>query len=132
MAVYQTRAFFRREHGYLTDNPAIGPALAANYWAPGNSVDHEATLRSLTGEGFSARYLAETCNRTAVEAWKNAELMIAAATTRDYPATSSRDLNAHIRVVHGTAVLADSSDGEDAMCARFESWVQDHYFAPSN
>src|SRR5262249_55867370 len=27
MAVYQTRAFFLREHGYLTDNPAIGPAL---------------------------------------------------------------------------------------------------------
>jgi oligoendopeptidase F len=132
MAVYQTRDFFMREHGYLTDNPAIGPALAANYWAPGNSIDHEATLRSLTGEGFSARYLAETCNRTAQEAWKDAELMIDAATTRDYPATSSPDLNAHIRVVHGTAVLADSSDGEGAMCERFESWVQDHYSAPSN
>jgi len=132
MAVYQTRAFFMREHGYLTDNPAIGPALAAHYWAPGNSVDHETTLRSLTGEGFSARYLAETCNRTAEEAWKDAELMIEAATARDYPATSSPDLHAHIRVVHGSAVLADSSDGESAMCARFESWIQDHYFAPSN
>ena len=35
------RAFFLRTHGYLTDNPAIGPALAAHYWAPGNSVDHD-------------------------------------------------------------------------------------------
>src|SRR5207249_2057518 len=59
MAVYQTRAFFLRRHGYLTDNAAIGPALAEHYWAPGNSIDHDATLRSLTGEGFAARYLAE-------------------------------------------------------------------------
>src|ERR1700693_5439738 len=52
MAVYQTRAFFLRQHGYLTNNSAIGPALAEHYWAPGNSMDHDATLRSLTGEGF--------------------------------------------------------------------------------
>ena len=72
MAVYQTRAFFLRQHGYLTDNAAIGPALAAHYWAPGNSVDHDATLRSLTGEGFSARYLADECNRSVDEAWTEA------------------------------------------------------------
>ena len=59
MAVSQTRAFFLRRDGYLADNPAIGPALATHYWAPGNSVDHDTTLRHLTGEGFSARYLAD-------------------------------------------------------------------------
>src|SRR5204862_1289475 len=53
MAVRQTRAFFMRRYGYLTDNAAIGPALAEHYWAPGNSIDHDATLRSLTGEGFA-------------------------------------------------------------------------------
>ena len=62
MAVSQTRAHFLREFGYLTDNPAIGPALSAHYWEPGNSVDHNSMLRSLTGEGFSARHLAEDCN----------------------------------------------------------------------
>jgi oligoendopeptidase F len=129
MAVYQTRAFFMREHGYLTDNPAIGPALAAHYWAPGNSLDHVTTLRSLTGEGFSASYLAEACNRSAHEAWTEAESAIAAATAREYPAAVSENLDAHIRLVHGTEVLADSSDGEDAMCARFEAWVREHYAA---
>ena len=72
MAVYQTRAFFLRQHGYLTDNSAIGPALAEHYWAPGNSMDHDATLRSLTGEGFSARYLADECNKSVDEAWAQA------------------------------------------------------------
>lgn len=127
MAVYQTRAFLLREHGYLTDNPAIGPALAAHYWAPGNSVDHEVTLRSLTGEGFSARYLAEECNQSAAEAREDAEAAIAAAAARKYPEAIPAALDAHIRIVHGNEILADSSDGEDAMCARFETWVREHY-----
>lgn len=127
MAVYQTRAFFLSEHGYLTDNAAIGPALAAHYWAPGNSVDHAATLRSLTGEGFSARYLADACNRSLDEAWNEAESAMAAAATRQYSADVPTSLAANIRVVHGNELLADSADGEDAMCARFETWVREHY-----
>ncbi len=127
MAVYQTRAFFLREYGYLTDNAAIGPALAEHYWAPGNSVDHDATLRSLTGEGFSARYLADECNKSVDAAWAQAQaVMVGAAATR-VPRDAPPELDAHIRVVHGADVLADSSEGEDAMCARFEAWVREHY-----
>ena len=127
MAVYQTRAFFLRQHGYLTDNIAIGPALAEHYWAPGNSVDHDTTLRSLTGEGFSARYLADECNKSVDEAWIEAQAAMATAATRAYSREVPDTLDADIRVVHGTEVLADSSDGEDAMCARFEVWVREHY-----
>lgn len=127
MAVCQTRAFFLERDGYLTDNPAIGPALAEHYWAPGNSVDHDTTLRTLTGEGFSARYLADTCNRSADEAWAVAEASIEAAASRRYPETGAPDLDAHIRVVHGAEVIADSTDGEEAMCSRFEAWVADRY-----
>ena len=127
MAVYQTRAFFLRRDGYLTDNRTIGPALAEHYWAPGNSVDHAATLRSLTGEDFSPRYLAEECNLSADAAWARAQATIAAAAGRAYPGEAAATLDADIRVVHGSEVLADSSEGEDAMCARFEAWVRDHY-----
>ena len=70
--VYQTRAALLDRLGYLTDNPAIGPLLAEHYWGPGNSVDHSATLRSLTGEGLSARGLADACNQTVDEAWDEA------------------------------------------------------------
>lgn len=127
MAVYQTRAFLLRTHGYLTDNPAVGPALAQHYWAPGNSVDHDTTLRSLTGEGFSARYLADECNKSVDEACEAARAIMAAAAARTYSDDVPANLDAHIRVVHGTEVLADSSDGEDAMCERFEDWVREHY-----
>jgi Zn-dependent oligopeptidase len=132
MAVYQTRAFFLREHGYLTDNPSIGPALARHYWAPGNSLDHEATLRGLTGEGFSARYLAEECNRSIDEAWREAEAAIKSAAARQYSTNVPPTLDADIRVVHGAELLADSGNGEDAMCAHFEQWIRAHYPSPLN
>lgn len=127
MAVYQTRAFFLREQGYLCDNPAIGPALAEHYWGPGNSIDHDATLRRLTGEGFSARYLAEACNASVEEAWGQAQAAMAAAERRGAPGDGLAALDAQIRIVHGAELLADSSAGEDAMCARFEAWVAAHY-----
>ena len=85
MAVSQTRAHFLGELGYLTDNPAIGPALAAHYWEPGNSVDHNSMLRSLTGEGFSARHLADECNDSAEEACARAETSMRDAAARHYP-----------------------------------------------
>lgn len=127
MAVYQTRAHFLREHGYLTDNPAIGPALTGYYWAPGNSVDHDTMLRDLTGEGFSARYLADECNKTVEEAWAQAQEAMASSALRGTPSAPSPTLDARIRVVHGDEMIADSSDGEDAMCARFERWVREHF-----
>jgi hypothetical protein len=132
MAVYQTRAFFLRKYGYLTDNTAIGPALAEHYWAPGNSVDHDTTLRSLTGEGFSARYLADECNTSIDDAWAEARATMAAAGTRAYPEDVPPVLDADIRVVHGAEVLADSSHGEETMCARFEAWVRERYPASSH
>ena len=127
MAVYQTRAFFLREHGYLTDNSAVGPALATHYWEPGNSLDHDATLRSLTGEGFSARYLADECNQSVEAAWARAQEVMAGAASREVPSENRTELDAQIRVVHGVDLLADSSNGSDEMCAEFERWVREHY-----
>ena len=47
----------------------INQALAAHYWEPGNSVDHDPMLRRRTGEGFSAPYQAEDSNDSVEEAW---------------------------------------------------------------
>ncbi|MBS1816395.1 MAG: peptidase M3 [Acidobacteria bacterium] len=127
MAVSQTRAFFLRRDGYLTDNPGIGPALAAHYWEPGNSVSHDDTLRSLTGEGFSARYLADECNRSVDEAWAEAQRAIDAAAARGPAGEGTPSLDARIRIVHGAELIADSTEGEDAMCTQFETWVAERY-----
>jgi hypothetical protein len=127
MAVYQTRGYFLKTYGYLADNPAIGPLLSRHYWAPGNSHTHDETLVALTGEGFSARYLAEACNRTAEEAWQEAQRVMAAAGERTYPQDFPASLDADIRIVHGREVIADNGQSEDAMFATFEHWVAEHF-----
>lgn len=130
MAVYQTRAYFERTYGFLTDNPAIGPAMAEHYWACGNRRNHNETLASLTGESFNARYLADHCNLTAQQAWERAQVRMAAAQTRVYPQSPSQSLDATIRVVHGTELVADNGISEAVMCSQFEAWVQLHYPQP--
>ncbi|MFM4997971.1 M3 family metallopeptidase [Aeromonas sanarellii] len=123
MAVEQTRAYFLGRDGYLTDNPRIGPDLAAHYWGPGNGMTHDETLRSLTGEGFSAIPLATVCNQTVAEAWQQAEACMAAARQRP-PAGEGAPLNAHIRVVHGAELIADNRESEARMLADFEAWIR--------
>ncbi|MFB2825490.1 M3 family metallopeptidase [Aeromonas veronii] len=122
MAVEQTRAYFLKRDGYLTDNPRIGPDLAAHYWGPGNGMTHDETLRNLTGEGFSAVPLAEACNLSAAEAWLQAQVCMAAAQQRPAAGEGS-PLDAHIRVVHGAELIADNSESETRMLADFEAWV---------
>ncbi|RJL21981.1 M3 family metallopeptidase [Pectobacterium polaris] len=126
MAVEQTRSYFLQRDGYLTDNPAIGPDLAQHYWHPGNSVSHDDTLRSLTGEGFNPAYLAQACNLTVDEAWRQAEGMMAQAAGRPQPAADF-DLSARIRVVDGSRVLADNEQSDEKMCQDFAAFIEREY-----
>jgi hypothetical protein len=127
MAVYQTRAFFLGRDGFLADNPAVGPDLARHFWAPGNSVSHDRTLRGLTGEGFNSRHLAEACSLPAADAWTRAEAAMAAAAQRKEPELGLGGLDATLRIIHGAELIADNSQSESAMCAAFEGWIQAHY-----
>lgn len=130
MAVYQTRAYFARTYGYLTDNPAIGPALAEHYWARGNGLTHDQTLVNLTGESFNPRYLADECNQTPAQAWASAQASMEAAARRPAAPGAAASLDAVIRVVHGKEVLADNAVSDDAMCRQFEAWVDAHFATP--
>src|SRR5690606_3680827 len=121
MAVYQTRAYLLRELGYLTDNPRVGPLLAEHYCQAGNRRSHAETLASLTGEGFTGRYRAESCNRTVEQAWAEAERLIASAATRERPPVVP--LRARIRVVHGDETIADNAVSDEAMFRAFEEWI---------
>ncbi len=125
MAVYQTRAHFLKTDGYLTDNPNIGPALAEHYWLPGNSVSHDDTIRSLTGEGFNAKYLADSCNASTEDAWQTAQASMTAALARTQPPI--QNLNARIQVVDGVDVLANNDESIEAMNAQFEATIEKRY-----
>jgi len=125
MAVYQTRAFFTQKYGYLTDNPEIGPLIAKHYWHGGNSIDHNGTIESLTGEGFNAKYLADECNLSIEEAWSAEQAKIAGLQTRERADIAC--LNANIKIVDGDKLLAINSDSNEQMCRDFESYIVEHY-----
>lgn len=123
MAVYQTRAWFIKQFDHLTDNSKIGPLLAKHYWNPGNSITHNQTLINLTVEGFSAKYLADRCNLSVSDAWKEAKALIEKSKNDQQEDVSSKTLNATIRIVHGDQVITDNLKSDDQMVAAFEDWV---------
>jgi oligoendopeptidase F len=125
MAVSQTRDHLLGRVGYLTDNPAIGPLLDEHYWRPGNSLTHDATLVSLTGERLSGRSLADDCNLSVEAACAAARESIRAAADRRSP--DGATLDAVIRIVHGAEVMAANDESDEQMCADFERWIATRY-----
>ncbi len=121
MAVYQTRAYFINKYGYITDNPEVGPLLAKHYWNPGNSISHDTSIRSLTGEGFNAKYLADDCNLSSEEVWRREQTSIATVKARTRP--DIVPLNAHIRIVDGDELIASNEVSDKVMCDDFAQYV---------
>ncbi|MFM2482536.1 M3 family metallopeptidase [Celerinatantimonas sp. YJH-8] len=125
MAVYQTRAYFTEQFGYLTNNPHIGPMLAASYWNAGNSVSLNECLKKLTGQPFSAKYLADECNLSIDQAWQAEQQKMQALQSRKLMPVQS--LNASIRVVDGKQVLASNQQSDEQLCEQFEAYITRNY-----
>lgn len=124
MAVYQTRAYFMKKYGYLTDNPNIGPELEHVYWQPGNSKTFLEFVEELTGEAFSARATEELVNRSLDDVRAEAEQKI--ERQKDLPPfIGTVDLDATISVVHGDEVIASTGDGLSfvQVAGRFREWA---------
>lgn len=123
MAVHQTRWFFRGRDGYLTDNPRIGPDLAASYWAPGNSRAFDAVLRELTGSPLSADALVDACNTDTEVARAGARDQVERM-TRVPRAEGPVELGGTVRVAHGGDTMVEMRDGEfERACLDFERWI---------
>ncbi len=124
MAVAQVRDFFVRRDGHLTDNPRVGPDLAAACWAPGNKASHDETLVALTGRPLSPDALVAEANRdlgaARDEARRSWERGVAGA-----PFEGRVDLDARVRVIHGQSVIGDTdAGGFEALAERFAGWVR--------
>ena len=124
MAVYQTRAFFLEEHGYLTDNPEIGPTLQKVYWQEGNARTFLDFVERLTGKPFSADATEALVNRTPEEVDAEVERLVDEEKERPKQ-NGPVDLNATIAVVHGDDTIATTADGLSLaeVAERFEQWV---------
>lgn len=119
IAVEQTRAFFLKRDGQLTDNPRIGPTLRQSYWRPGNSQRFAELVEGLTGGPLTARHLAERVNRMPEQAagLARAELARAATGGRRAPTAAPVQLGASISIVHGHERIASTERASFEDCA---------------
>lgn len=119
MAVEQTRAFFLKRDGQLTDNPRIGPTLRQAYWRPGNSRRFAELIEGLTGTPLTARHLAERVNRTPDQAAALARADLARVATggRRAPTAAPVQLGASVSVVHGNERIASTESASFEDCA---------------
>ena len=126
MAVYQTREYFLRKYGYLTDNPKIGPELQEMYWEEGNARTFLEFVERLTGEPFSAEATERVVSRSIEEIYDEIDLSI--ERQKDRPTLEGPiELNALIAVVHGDEVVATTADGLtfEEVAERFRVWVEE-------
>lgn len=128
MAVYQTRAHFKKKYGALTDEPRIGKDLAEAYWSIGNRITHNETVKRLTGETISGQALADVCNLSVEETWKNAQASIQSLASRPEVGTlNDVDLDCKVRVIHGKETIAETKESFAQMAGDFETWIEKHY-----
>lgn len=125
LAVYQTYRHFKRNHGYVVDNPRVGSDLARVYWNPGNSRSFFELVKELTGKPFSAEAAIESVSLTVEEAVRRAELDLDAEPTIPRFEGPVR-LDATVHVVHGDELIGTTAGGmsfED-LSARFAEWAE--------
>ncbi|MBM3992065.1 MAG: peptidase M3, partial [Planctomycetes bacterium] len=122
MAVHQARAHFLARDGHLVDNPKVGPELARVWWQPGNSVRFDEFVRRLCGSGLSAAPMARELNRDADTAIRDARNAI--ERVQRVPRGPARvELDARVRVVHGSETVAVLDGDFEAFSAQFERWI---------
>lgn len=127
MSVHQTRAFFFDTHGFIVDNPKVGPTIAKAYWEAGNSrpflgLVKELTGKDLSGDNWVAALNESVDDKVAREKKEYEESLKKASASND----DSVDLNMTVKFVDGDEVIADSSQvsgGVLEACKQFEAFV---------
>lgn len=138
MSVHQTREYFKKKHGYIVDNPEVGPTITRAYWEWGNSRQFLDLVKDLTGKDLDGtawtNSLRETAADRIVRERKEYDEMIAKVKEEGTP-SEELDLNMVVKFVDGDKVIADSSVCEGALlgaCREFEKFVADRVAAASS
>ncbi|KAL7540917.1 hypothetical protein ACHAXR_010479 [Thalassiosira sp. AJA248-18] len=131
MGVHQTRDFFLKRDGSLSDNPKIGPTITEAYWKPGNSEPFLSLVENLTGSPLTGQAWVNELKQSVEDVLRGEKVNYEAkrAESADDSSCDDIDLDMRIRIVDGDEVLADTSkDGSFlATCAKFESYVQNRF-----
>ena len=130
MSVHQTREFFIKRDGYLTDNPKIGPTLTDAYWKVGNSKPFLSLVENLTGAPLTGQAWVSDLKKSVDEVLKEEKFKYDSKRAEcAVKSTADIDLDMRIRIVDGDDILADISKQGSflAVCKVFEEYVQNRF-----
>lgn len=131
MSVHQTREFFLKRDGYLTDNPQIGPTLTNAYWKPGNSKPFLSLVENLTGAPLTGQAMVIELKQSVEDVLRDEKVKYDSkrAECADISFENDIDLDMRVRIVDGDNVLADTSKEGSflAACKVFEGYVQNRF-----
>lgn len=131
MGVHQTREFFTKRDGYISDNPKVGPTITEAYWKPGNSEQFLDLVDRLTGKPLTGDAWVNTLKQKVDDVLKEEKVSYdnKRAQCADGSSSNEIDLDMRIRIVDGDEVLADTEKEGSflAACGVFEKYVQTRY-----
>lgn len=131
MGVHQTREFFMKKDGYISDNPKVGPTITEAYWKPGNSEPFLGLVENLTGSPLTGKAWINELKQSVDDVLKEEKTSYdkKRAECADEPSCDDIDLDMRIRIVDGDKVLADTAEDGSflATCKKFEDYVQERF-----
>lgn len=140
LAVAQWREWWYTHDGYIVDNPNLGPVMQS-LWALGSSRSFQECLIAATGKPLSVDAYVQQARLTAEQKLARDRQRIEHLQTIPTHATGACsltgqripqletpiELDAHIRIVHGDEVIADSQEGGYIpMADRFAEYITQH------
>ncbi len=122
LAVVQWREYFYKKYGHIVDNPRVGKEMI-RVWQLGSSKTFLEFVEMATRKPLSADPYIRLVTRTVNQTLKIAKQRI--ARLKKVPLHEKKiDLNATIKMVHGTQVICTDKKSFEDMAAKYKAWLR--------
>ncbi|NDE68200.1 hypothetical protein EB052_01185 [bacterium] len=123
LGIDQLRAHFYKKYGYITDNPKIGMEMK-KVWKYGGRYHTNEFMKKLTGKPLDPRaHIADATMPIDEYIEEGRQRVKKQKVVSEKLRAKKFDLNAHVRLVHGKELIADSRHGLEKMEAVYRSWL---------
>jgi len=121
LAVFQWRKYFYKKYGYIVDNAMVGKEML-KVWKLASSKTFKELVKIATGKYPSPRAYIEAVAMSYGDILKRAEKRIRRMKkVREY--NKPVDLDANIKLVHGSKLIADNKNGFEKMAEKYKVWL---------
>lgn len=121
IALAQWRAYFYKKYGYIVDNPKIGKEIK-DVWKLGASKAFAEMIKIATGKKLTSTAYIDSITMKADKKIKIAKERVKKVTSIK-PYTKKIELDAKIKIMHGTELIADSKKGFEKMAEGFKKYL---------